>query len=811
MSEWTRDEAPRKAPLVSGLVIALLGAVVTAGGGWLVALGGSWYYVLAGLGILATGGLLIAGRAEALWVYAIVVLGTVIWAVAEIGLDWWQLAPRGDVIFLIGLYLLMPWVTRGLVRSPGARAPAAWRGAGVPLGATLVIAAVVGLAAMISDEHDQTGTLPTAQAAPAPPNAAAEADGDWRAYGGSGRGDKYSPLAQITPDNVGRLQVAWTYHTGDIRGPNDPQETTYELTPIKVGDTVYICTPHDRAIALDAETGREKWTFDPKIDERKNLQHLTCRGVSYHEQTAGAPAPPNGECPRRIFLPTADARLIALDAATGRPCPGFGRNGTVSLWTGMPDPGAHQGEYYSTSPPVVTRNLVIIAGEVTDNYSTNEPSGVVRAYDVNTGALAWNFDSGNPEQTAPIGPGQSYVRNSPNSWSISSADESLGLVYIPYGNQTPDQWGGDRGANTERFASSVTALDIATGQVRWVFQTVHHDLWDMDVPAQPGLLDLDTPNGRVPALVQATKRGDLYVLDRRTGQPIIPVEERPVPQGAGKGDHTAPTQPFSALSLLSPEDATIREADMWGATMFDQLACRIRFRSLRYEGMFTPPSEQGSIVYPGNFGVIDWGGIAVDPVRQIAFANPDAMAFVDKLIPRTQNSQQQSENVQHPAGGADIAGSTEGGANPNLGAPYAVELNAFLSPIGFPCQAPPWGYVAGIDLRAGKVVYRHRNGTVRDLSPVPLPFKMGVPSLGGPILTAGGVAFLTSTLDYYVRAYDVTSGRQLWQDRLPAGGQATPMTYRADRSGRQLVVVVAGGHGSLGTKAGDAVIAYGLP
>jgi quinoprotein glucose dehydrogenase len=456
--------------------------------------------------------------------------------------------------------------------------------------------------------------------------------------------------------------------------------------------------------------------------------------------------------------------------------------------------------HYSTSPPLVTKDLVIVGGEVTDNYSVKEPSGVVRAYDVATGRLVWNWDPGNPDATEPLPDGQTYTMNSPNYWSVGSVDEALGLLYLPMGNQPPDQWGGERSAQTERFSSSIVALDIATGKMRWVFQTVHHDLWDMDIGSQPSLVDLDTDHGKVPALVAPTKTGNLFVLDRRTGEPIIPVKEQPAPQGAAKGDKTAPTQPASALSFM-PQDP-VEGSDMWGATMFDQLACRISFRSLRYDGAFTPPSVQGSLVFPGNFGVFDWGGIAVDPVRQVAFAAPSYMAFVDRLVPREQPAQPPpvTQTITHEFSG-----------NPNYGAPFAADLAPFLSPLGLPCQAPPWGYVAGVDLRSGKVVWMHKNGTIRDSSPVPLPFKMGVPSLGGPLMTAGGVAFLTSTLDYYVRAYDVTSGAQLWENRLPAGGQATPMTYRSPKSGRQFVIVVAGGHGSLGTAAGDAVIAYALP
>jgi quinoprotein glucose dehydrogenase len=775
---------------IAVVVTALIGIALVVGGAWLVALGGSWYYLAAGLAFLVTAGLLAARRPEALWLYALVTLGTLLWSLWEVGFDWWPLAARGDIVFLVGILQLTPWVTGRLRRGDAPARP--WQGAALPLALSLVLAAAAGIWAIVQTSPRLAGSLQGAQASAAPP--AGVAGEDWTAYGGSAAGDRWSSLADITPQNAGNLQVAWTYHTGDLAGPQDPVETTYEVTPLKVGNLLYVCTPHDWAIALDAETGKEVWKFDPKIEQKRNLQHLTCRGLSYHAAAAGA----TGPCAARLFLPTADARLFALDALTGRPCQDFGKDGAVDLWQGMPMP--HSGMYYSTSPPLVTKDLVIVGGEVTDNYSVKEPSGVVRAYDAATGRLVWNWDPGNPDATEPLPEGQTYTMNSPNYWSVGSVDEALGLLYLPMGNQPPDQWGGERSAQTERFSSSIVALDIATGKVRWVFQTVHHDLWDMDIGSQPSLVDLDTDHGKVPALVAPTKTGNLFVLDRRTGEPIIPVKEQPAPQGAAKGDKTAPTQPASALSFM-PQDP-VEGSDMWGATMFDQLACRISFRSLRYDGAFTPPSVQGSLVFPGNFGVFDWGGIAVDPVRQVAFAAPSYMAFVDRLVPREQPAQPPpvTQTITHEFSG-----------NPNYGAPFAADLAPFLSPLGLPCQAPPWGYVAGVDLRSGKVVWMHKNGTIRDSSPVPLPFKMGVPSLGGPLMTAGGVAFLTSTLDYYVRAYDVTSGAQLWENRLPAGGQATPMTYRSPKSGRQFVIVVAGGHGSLGTAAGDAVIAYALP
>jgi quinoprotein glucose dehydrogenase len=425
---------------------------------------------------------------------------------------------------------------------------------------------------------------------------------------------------------------------------------------------------------------------------------------------------------------------------------------------------------------------------------------VIRAFDIETGALVWNWDSGNPEATAPLAEGQSYTPNSPNSWSISSVDEALGMVYVPMGNQPPDQWGGRRSPAVEQYSSSVVALDLATGRARWVFQTVHHDLWDYDVPAQPSLIDLTVNGASVPALVQPTKQGELFVLDRRTGKPILPVDEIASPQGAATGDHTAPTQPRSALSF---EPKPLTGSQMWGGTLFDQLACRIAFHRLRYEGRFTPPSEGGSLVYPGNFGVFNWGSIAVDPVRQIAFTTPTYLAFVSKLVPRPDDTRLMVQGKGEPQGPLPAL-------NENFGAPFAAKMSAFTSPLGLPCQQPPWGFVAGADLRTGQVAWKHRNGTVRDLSPLPLPFRMGVPNIGGPMLTAGGVAFLSGTLDDYVRGYDVTTGRELWTQRLPAGGQATPMTY-AGADGRQVLLVMAGGHGSTGTRPGDYVLAYTLP
>ncbi|ANL27100.1 quinoprotein glucose dehydrogenase [Rhizobium phaseoli] len=776
--------------VITSILFIIIGLALGGGGLWLVTLGGSAFYLFAGLMFLITAGLLLMRRAAALWVYAVLVVAALAWAIWEVGFDWWQLGPRGGMIILLGLWLLTPWIRRPLgFRSPTGITYSAnpW-----PLAVPVVLAILVALYSMTTDPHDLAGELPKDQAAANPAFGGSVPDGEWHQYGRTPFGQRYSPLDQITTENVASLKEAWRYQTGDVKRPEDISETTYQVTPLKVKDTLYLCTPHNWAIALDAKSGKEKWKYDANSGMNPNRQHQTCRGVTYYADPDVAAGQP---CAERVYLPTSDARLIALDAADGKLCTGFADQGVLHLETGMRFNPA--GYYYSTSPPVAVAGKIIIGGAVNDNYSTEEQSGVIRAFDIKTGALIWNWDSGNPDVTTPLAEGQTYTTNSPNSWSVFSVDEALGMVYIPLGNQVPDQLGINRSDNVEKFSSSIVALDIATGQLRWVRQTVHHDLWDMDVPAQPALIDLTKPDGSVvPALVGPTKQGDLYVLDRRSGEPIIPVKEIAAPGGAVSGDHTAPTQPISDLTF-SPEP--LKEKDMWGVSLFDQLACRIEFHRYRYEGRYTPPSLEGTIVYPGNFGTFNWGSVAVDPQRQIMFGMPTYLAFTSRLVPA----------ADIPPRGQDEKGS-EQGLNRNDGAPYGVFMGPFLGPLQIPCQAPPWGYVAGVDLRTGKIAYMHKNGTVHDMTPLPLPFKVGVPGIGGPMLTKGGVAFLGAAVDNYLRAYDVTSGRELWRARLPAGGQATPMTYTTDDN-KQYVVMVAGGHGSVGTKPGDYVIAYTLP
>ncbi|MEQ9347872.1 MAG: glucose/quinate/shikimate family membrane-bound PQQ-dependent dehydrogenase [Thalassospira sp.] len=773
--------------LTSGF-LTLIGLALALGGAWLISLGGSWYYALAGLAFLVAAFLSFKRKPALLPFYAVFLVASLAWAVWETGFDWWQLGPRGGLTVLIGLWLITPVFRKTL--TSGQPVPDVKPTRSFLLEGSVVLAVIVAVYSMMNNPNEVTGVLPGDPVVSSPSYGGTVPDGDWHQYGRTPYGQRYSPLDQINIENVTSLEQAWVYQTGDMKRVDDVPETTYQVTPLKVGETLYLCTPHSWAIAIDANTGQEKWKFDPGIPQNPDRQHQTCRGVTYYKDPGVSE---NGPCTARVFLPTSDARLIALDADTGEVCPSFGDDGTVHLETGMPYNPA--GYYYSTSPPVAADGKLIIGGAVNDNYSTKSQSGVIRAYDINTGELIWNWDSGNPEQTEPIPEGQTYTANSPNSWSVSSADEVLGMIYVPLGNKVPDQLGMNRDENVETYSSSIVALSLETGQVQWVRQTVHHDLWDMDVPAQPALLDITNQDGQtVPALVGPTKQGDIYVLDRRTGEAIIPVNEVPAPGGAIPEDFTAPTQPVSDLTFM-PDPLT--EKDMWGITLFDQMACRIAFHQLKYEGRYTPPSLQGSLIYPGNFGTFNWGSVAVDPERQVMFGMPTYLAFTSQLIPRD----------EVPPRGTEKA--SEMGINRNIGAPYAVNMGPFVSPLGIPCQAPPWGYVAGADLRTGKIAYKHKNGTVEDMTPLPLPFEVGVPGIGGPIITKGGVAFLGAAVDNYFRAYDVSTGNQLWETRLPAGGQSTPMTYQT-KDGTQYVLIVAGGHGSIGTTPGDYVIAYKL-
>jgi quinoprotein glucose dehydrogenase len=514
------------------------------------------------------------------------------------------------------------------------------------------------------------------------------------ANGSQLRGWVFSEAPARTSENVKNLQVAWTFRTGDMKGPNDPVEITNEVTPIKIGDLLYLCSPHQILFALDAKTGEQKWKFDPKLQPDPSFQHVTCRGVSYIDLSASdataAPATPasdaasaatvassaNSACTRRIYLPVNDGHLYALDAQMGQRCAGFGNNGDLDLQHAQPV--TTPGMYEPTSPPIITSKVIVVAGAVEDNFSSREPSGVIRGFDVRTGELLWVFDPGAPDPNHIPGAGEHYTFNSPNSWAPSAYDAKLDIVYLPMGVTTPDIWGGNRTPEQQRYASGLLALHASTSKLAWFYQTAHHDLWDMDQPSQPTLADIADKDGKnVPVVYAPAKTGNLFVLDRRTGVPVVPAPETPVPQGAAPGDRLSPTQAFSDLTFRPKKLLT--DADMWGATMYDQLVCRVMFHKLRYEGTFTPPSLQGTIVFPGNLGMFEWGGIAVDTDRQIAVANPIALPFVSRLIPRGPG------NPLEPVPGAKGSG-TESGIQPQYGVPYGVTINPFLSPLGLPCK-----------------------------------------------------------------------------------------------------------------------------
>lgn len=783
--------------ILSLLFTALTGLYLLIGGAWLLSLGGSAYYVVAGVALLGVTWLLYRRRPGALALYALVLVGTAIWSLSESGPDFWALAPRSGVLVIFGVWLLLVSLRH---------APRSKLDLGALLGALVIWAGVL-VYASFNDPQTIDGSLAAATAMPAAnenvhgnANADAIAPSEWPAYGRTQEGTRYSPLRQITPENVKNLRVAWTFRTGDLKRPDDPGEITDEVTPIKVGDLLYLCSPHQILFALDAKTGTLKWKFDPQLKTDPTFQHVTCRGVSYLDLAAGA-APTDAACTRRIYLPVNNGHLYALDALTGERCADFANRGDLDLQPGMPVTNQSRNMYMPTSPPVVTDRVIVVAGSVEDNYSTREPSGVIRGYDVRTGAFLWAFDPGAKDPNRVPGPGEHYSWNSPNSWAPSAYDKALDIVYVPMGVGTPDIWGGNRTPEQERYANGLLALHASTGKLAWFYQTVHHDLWDMDLPSQPTLADIPDRNGNIiPVVYVPTKTGNLFVLDRRTGALVVPAPEKPVPQGAAPGDRVSPTQPFSELTYRPPKLLT--DADMWGATMYDQLMCRIIFHELRYEGTFTPPSLQGTLVFPGNLGMFEWGGLAVDTDRKIAIANPISLPFVSRLVPRG------PDNPVEPKPGTKSGGS-ELGLQTQYGTPFGVTLNPFLSPLGLPCRQPAWGYISAIDLRTNEIVWKKRIGTTRDSAPVPLPFKVGMPMLGGPIVTAGGVAFIGATADNYLRAFDVKDGAQLWEARLPAGGQATPMSYSVD--GKQYVVIAAGGHGSFGTKLGDYVIAYALP
>lgn len=744
-------------PRIFGSLLLLVGMLLIFGGSQLVMLGGSWYYLLGGVLLGLVGVLLWRRERRAAWLYGGYLVLTLLWTVWEARLDLWAWAPRLLLPTLVGLWFLTPWVRRAL-HAPQLPPPLFGSTRRITLISALLSAGVV--AWLIGLTVSPVQSMPERPVNATPPTDAASAVTDWQNYGNTKRGTRYARLDQITSRNVGQLTEAWHYRTG--------HDNQFKATPIQVGDALYFCTAFNAIVALDAESGERRWEFDPKLDIPPIGFTSTCRGVSYYR----APPGYSGDCPERILTGTTDARLFAINASTGARCQDFGENGEISLLPGMGE--VKPGFYFVTSPPLIANDLAVVGGWVLDNAEVNEPSGVVRAFNVITGKFTWAWDMGRPEVHSEPAPGEHYTRGTPNVWSVMSFDPVLGLIYAPTGNSTPDYFGAQRIDASEKYASSVVALEVATGAVRWSFQTVHHDIWDYDVPSQPVLVDLPQKDGSVvPALVQGTKRGELFLLDRRTGEPLADVKELPVPQQPVPEDFVSPTQPFS-VGMPQFRGADLTEADMWGVTQLDQLWCRVEFRKLRYEGHFTPPTVRGSLQSPGNAGGFNWGSVAVDEDQQLLVANPLIMSNRIQMIPR-----------------AEVPADMRGGKQ--LGTPYAMTTRPFLSPLAVPCQKPPYGRLAVVDLQTRSVLWSRPIGTTNESGPfgirIQIPLPMGVPLQAGTLVTKGGLIFIGGTMDRYFRAVDVRTGAELWRDYLPGTAQATPMSYRAPRSGRQIVVI----------------------
>lgn len=774
MAAGAKQPGRRWGGLIIALLLGLIGLLLTGGGIWLLSLGGSAYYAIAGIGCLIAASFYLRGRdVMGMIAYLVVFAGTCIWAVFEVGTAYWLLLPRiaGPAVFAA---LVLIHFAFGHSRSK-------WPGLALSAAALVALAVFANnLIAMPKPSGgNQLGQL------------AKLAGTDWTAFGGTAHGARFSPTDQITPANVGALKVAWTLRTGDMQSarPGDIYGHTFEATPIKAGNLVYICTPNNIVIAADADNGEEVWRFDPEL-EKGAAPLRACRGVSWFEAQDGS-----RECARRILTGTLDARLIALDALTGKPCAGFGENGTVQLKVGLGE--VKLGYYIVTSPPVIANGIAVVGGFVLDGQETNEPSGVIRAFDAVTGAFVWSWDSGAQDENWIPGEGEHYSRGSPNSWTVMSADPELGLVYLPMGNATPDYVGMHRSEQDERYSSSVVALDIRTGKRRWHFQTVRHDIWDYDIGSQPVLFDMPFPDGStIPALAQPTKQGDIYILDRRTGEPLTEVTERKVPKGKIPEERYSPTQPVSTGFPSPLGKERLEERDMWGATPLDQLWCRIRFRSADYTGRYTPPSTRISIQYPSNFGVMDWGSATIDKANGALLVNSSHLPMEMQLIP-------QDDLVKQGA-------PTHASFSPQRGTPYAANPVNMLSPLGIPCNAPPWGKLTAIDLESRRIKWQRPFGTSRDSAPFGIAVP-GAPNIAGSVATGGGLLFIGAAIDDYIRAYDTATGAELWRARLPAGGQAAPISYVSEKTGRQYIVIAAGGHQIIGTRTGDYLIAYALP
>jgi quinoprotein glucose dehydrogenase len=657
------------------------------------------------------------------------------------------------------------------------------------------------------------GQPPAGRIAPgtSTPRAVRDVGDDWPSWGGGPDATRYSPLDQITAENVERLERAFVYHTGDMPSEQAKGKYAPETTPIEIDGNLVMCSAKNILISIDAANGEENWRFDPKVSDDAIPYSASCRGVSIYTDPA---ADEGAACATRVIEGTLDARLIAVDLETGEPCADFGDQGQVDLWQGIGE--RVPGWYSVTAPPAIVRGLVVTGAQVKDGQAEDAPSGVIRAYDAVTGELAWAWDLGAPDAHRDgVPPDETYTRGTPNMWTTATADEELGLVYLPLGNSSVDYYAGNRSEAENRWSTSLVAIDVTTGEPAWSFQTVHKDVWDYDLGSQVSLVDFPTGDGPVPALILPSKQGDIYVLDRETGESLVDVGTLEVPSlGEVEPETLSRTQPMSGYHTLRKDP--LEAKDMWGFSPLDQLWCRIQFHRANYDGFFTPPSANRHwIQYPGYNGGSDWGSMAVDTDRGIIVANYNDIPNFNRLISREEADARNLQPIYAKQEGSDAGSKAEGEGDPQIGAPYAIQVNAGWrnGVTGVPCTRPPYGGIRAIDLATGETLWDEPLGTARRNGPFGisshLPFKIGTPNNGGSVVTAGGLIFIGAATDNLFRAIDIETGETLWQDVLPAGGQANPITYEVD--GRQYVLIAAGGHHFMETPVGDEIIAYALP
>lgn len=796
------------ASVLLGLVLLATGLFFAIGGGKLVALGGSGYFLIAGIVTVLSAIQFFRRKSSAVVLFLLVFLGTLIWSLFDAGLAFWPLVSR--LMVPAGLMLLAFLIWPSLRKHEGkpSLAKPAYLFSGL-LAAGMVVTLV-----QMFQPHPTVAA--TGQELPLIPVDKAKQQKDWDNYGNNPEGSRFVALDQITRDNVKDLQVAWTFRTGDTPISPTGNGAEDQQTPLQVGNTLYLCTPHNNVIAVEANTGKPIWKRE--INAQAEVWPR-CRGLAYFDATkplqqpdkpGSTPVPaavlPAGDsCQRRILMNTIDARLIAINADNGEFCENFGNHGTVDLKAGLgqaPDP-----QYQLTSAPTLAGTTVVVGGRVADNVQTDMPGGVLRGFDVITGQMRWAFDPGNTDPNAILMPGKDYTRSTPNSWAPMSYDPAMNTVFIPMGSSSVDLWGANRTELDHKYGASILALDATTGKEKWVYQTVHNDLWDFDLPMQPSLIDFPQKDGSTtPAVVIGGKTGMIFVLDRMTGKPLTKVEELPMPQGQIPNEQYTKTQPHST-GMPQIGNQTLKESDMWGATPFDQLACRIGFKSMRYNGLFTVPGTDKSLSFPGSLGGMNWGSMSTDPNNHLLFVNDMRLGLWVQMIPADTN------NISRGSNGGEAI-NTGMGAVPLKGTPYAVNKNRFMSPLGIPCQKPPFGTLSAIDMKTQKIVWQVPVGTVQDTGPFGIKMRMkmpiGMPTLGGTLATQGGLVFIAGTQDYYLRAFDASTGKEVWKARLPVGSQGGPMSYVSPKDGKQYILISAGG-ARQSPDRGDYVIAYALP